>query len=560
MSHTLSGFALAALLSVTAAQAQTPFNTKDSINVNKINAMSLVHGDMWWDPQVQIAKCTFPNSTTKNIGFTGTLWMSGYDNTGALHVAAQTYRQDGNDYWPGPLAGTTGALPYATSEKWAKIWKLRRSDIQYFLSLSTHTTSTTPAAILTWPAAGNTYAAGYGGAPLTIAAGTDMAPFVDVNSNGLYEPLLGDYPDVKGDMALWSVFNDNGPSHDNTDGLPLGVEVQTSTYAYNRGTLIDNVVYYNYRIVNRSANTYDSFRFAIFTDIDLGYYLDDYIGYDSAHRMGIAYNANNDDGASAGHPANSYGTSIPMVGITCIKVVPAIDTAGPAPMGAFTYYRNDSSAIGNPTTGLQYDGYMRGRIRSGDYFTNDYAGPGIVTTGTGTGPITDYVFTGDPSLPAQWSECYSTNPPGDRRFVLAAPQIPVFAPGAVYSITFALLATDPDTLSGCPNRGFADIRTLADTAWGVFENPLPVLGMPAAKITDVKVYPNPVSDKIYIETQGSSDDGQLTIFSIEGRQMEFVSNRSNGKVDVSVAHLPAGTYILVYRNGETYIREMVVKY
>ncbi len=48
---------------------------------------------------------------------------------GQLHIAAQTYRQSGNDYWPGPLVGDT--LTYATSQSWAKIWKVDRNDIFY---------------------------------------------------------------------------------------------------------------------------------------------------------------------------------------------------------------------------------------------------------------------------------------------------------------------------------------------------------------------------------------------------------------------------------------------
>ena len=110
----------------------------------------------------------------------------------------------------------------------------------------------------------------------------------------------GEYPAIKGDQALWWVFSDNGPTHTETNGKPLGVEVHVMAYAYKRGTLIDNVVYYDYIVINRSANAYSNFRIGLFDDMDLGYFDDDFIGFDSSRRLGITYNGTDCDGCSAG--------------------------------------------------------------------------------------------------------------------------------------------------------------------------------------------------------------------------------------------------------------------
>ncbi len=226
-----------------------------------------MHGDMFWNPATGVAACEFPQGSGKNINFASALWMSGYDGSGQLHLTAQTYRQNGNDYWPGPL-DSSDTLTYASSQNWAKIWKVNNSDLQYFLGLTTHTTTNTPQAILTWPAKGNVNAQGNAGAALTIT--NDMAPFIDLNGNGIYEPLLGEYPDIKGDQALWWVFSDNGPTHTQSNGKPLGVEVHAMAYAYSRGTLIDNVIYFDYTVVNRSPNSYSNMRIGLWDDIDLG--------------------------------------------------------------------------------------------------------------------------------------------------------------------------------------------------------------------------------------------------------------------------------------------------
>ncbi len=110
---------LATCLTTTFLFAQATFNTIDSVDINNINAAVLVHGDMWWNPVLETAHCEFPNGTQKNCNFASSIWMSGYDGAGNLHIAAQTYRQSGNDYWPGPL-DASDTLTYSTSANWGQ--------------------------------------------------------------------------------------------------------------------------------------------------------------------------------------------------------------------------------------------------------------------------------------------------------------------------------------------------------------------------------------------------------------------------------------------------------
>ncbi len=88
---------LVLFLTAIQSKAQTPFSTMDSVNINNINAAVLVHGDMWWNPaDTNTAHCYFPADSLTDISGAGALWMSGYDAGSQLHIAAQTYRQDGN--------------------------------------------------------------------------------------------------------------------------------------------------------------------------------------------------------------------------------------------------------------------------------------------------------------------------------------------------------------------------------------------------------------------------------------------------------------------------------
>ena len=129
------------------AFAQSPFSTIDYVDINNIKAALLVHGDMWWNPTTQLASCEFPKGSGHHISFMSSLWMSGYDAGNNLYVSAQTYRQNGNDYWPGPL-DSNGTLTYTNSEAWAKIWKINQTDINTFNAISVHDTANTPPDIL----------------------------------------------------------------------------------------------------------------------------------------------------------------------------------------------------------------------------------------------------------------------------------------------------------------------------------------------------------------------------------------------------------------------------
>ena len=536
-------------------KAQSPFNIIDSVDINNIHAAVLVHGDMWWNPLTGIAFCKFPAGSPTNINFAGAPWMSGYDAGNNLHIAAQTYRQIGNDYWPGPL-DASDTLTYATSHDWAKIWKVNRTDIQYFQSLSTHTTTNTPQSILTWPAKGNAYAQGYFGASLTIT--NDMAPFVDLNSNGIYEPLLGEYPDAPGDQTLWWVFSDNGPTHSETHSRPLGVEIHAMAYAYHRGTLIDNVVYYDYNIANKSSNNYHNFRFSMFDDIDLGYGFDDYIGFDSTWRLGICYNGTSDDGASAGHPANSYGTHVPVVGLTMIVLPGDIGTSY-VPVGSFTYYNNDSSFSGNPYIDSQFNNYMRGKLMNGQHFTDDFVGPHIPSVAYGTGPNCNYVYPGNPADSTQWSECICNDAPYDRRFILSSNDFTLNA-GSTQHIVMALVTTDTGA-GGCPLVDFTGIKIVADTAWNIYHNPLlPLRLSSTTNTTAINIYPNPAHDKLYIENASQNmDDATITIYNTIGQAINVPINKNGQKLELDISHLPTGLYYALCNNGNAQTRTKFLK-
>ena len=90
------------------AAACTPSTSQTDLDVNNVRATMLGGGDMWWD--LNEAQYEIPKGGFKNSLFAGALWIGGVDDGGQLKAAAQTYRQGGDDFWPGLLDITTASI------------------------------------------------------------------------------------------------------------------------------------------------------------------------------------------------------------------------------------------------------------------------------------------------------------------------------------------------------------------------------------------------------------------------------------------------------------------
>ena len=165
-----------------------PSTSQTDLDVNNVRTTIMAGGDMWWD--LSDAQYEIPKGGQRNSMFAGALWIGGVDDGGQLKVAAMTYRQGGNDFWPGPLNTTTATISAEECNKWDQHFKLERSDVEEHVARygdQTYTEDMIPQSIKDWPAHP------FENSP----AGQDefLAPFFDLNGNGEYEPEDGDYPD-----------------------------------------------------------------------------------------------------------------------------------------------------------------------------------------------------------------------------------------------------------------------------------------------------------------------------------------------------------------------------
>src|ERR1700743_1076390 len=107
----------------TTATGCLPATAAVDLDINNVRARLMTGGDMWWDIGEGVAAYEIPKGSGKSSQFAASCWIGGFDKQGQLKVAAQTYRQDGNDYWPGAL-DHNGKITGDTCKLWDKQWKV----------------------------------------------------------------------------------------------------------------------------------------------------------------------------------------------------------------------------------------------------------------------------------------------------------------------------------------------------------------------------------------------------------------------------------------------------
>ena len=403
-----------------------------------------------------------PAGSGKQTIFQHSLWFGGLDADDTLHLAAYRFGQMGKDYWSGPLKTTDASTDLMTVLQYHHVWTLTREEIDSFIAHHGEAGYEVPEDILTWPAHGEGEYA------------QSLAPFVDVDGDGHYNPEAGDYPDIKGDQCLFFIFNDSFMEHGESFGKKIGLEVHAMVYAYNApdDEALNNTVFINYQFFNRSSNDYHDVYLGLWTDWDIGFFTDDYVGCDVQRNSCFGYNGFPEDGA--GEP-NAYGDN-PPVQVLSVLAGPHTNTNERLGMTGFMFHKNDSSMSGDPTEAEEYYNYMQSLWKNGQPLL--YGGDGY-SNGTLDLPC-KYMFPGDSDPDnigtngiqpegygtngVYWTEEQCGNVPYDRRGLASVGPFS-FLSGGTQEIDYAMITVwKNESQSAMERKGeFIDhIKTLFD--------------------------------------------------------------------------------------------------
>ncbi len=429
----------------------------DSIEINTLKAKVYSDGGIW---EME----TWDDSTYKPLLFADGIWIGGLDGLN-LNLSSQLYRQDSLEFKPGPISNDPNVFT-----KYNQVYKV---NLQTLTDFKNKVTVGIPSQIANWPAHGDT----------TQGEAYYLAPFVDVNQDGHYVPADGDYPKIKGDEAIYTIFND---INDRYYFGGMGVEVHCMLYGYKTGGIEDSILFKEFRVINRSSTSYVNSYFSIFADFDLGNARDDIMGTNISANSIFTYNGDSDDEGPSG-----FGTKLATCGIRMIKGPPAdyfngfdddkdgcLDAVRDAngnciPENQVTgireqillsgsmYYNNFSGAQGNPNVPTDYYSYMKsdwpgGReliienpsgllnVLNGDGFVQNNVG--IQTTFAYPGNSFDTSGSYSPVSPVNWFASPSNL--ADQRMLANAGPFTIGA-GQEFDVTYAFIwSRKQDTAHG----------------------------------------------------------------------------------------------------------------
>jgi hypothetical protein len=531
--YTLSFLLLAKFLS---AQSCQPATAYEFLDINNVKARINNGGDMWWDLDNDAAYVV-PKSGNTSALFAGAVWIGGIDAQGQLRIAAQTYRQTGNDFFPGPLDATGTVTSQACSD-FDRIWKVNKSTIDSFI---TGMFSIVPNSIVQWPAKGNPN--------LSFLPSQDLAPFIDADHNGVYDPVQGDYPSIAGDQALWFVFNDNGNAHSETGSPAIGLEVQCMAYAFKDPiSCLFNTTFYHYKMINKGGVSLDSTFIGIWTDPALGCPYDDYIGCDSTKNLGIVYNATATDQGGM-FCLENYGNDPPILAINILKG-PQDENGNVHYMDHFMYYTNDFTALGSPQNMNDYYELMNSVFSDGSHLTYGVSGYGGAVN-------TNYAYSGSPSDFNGWSQCGAFGGRGDLRIILSSGPF-YFKAGESKTFDFSVVWED-DVLYPCPS--FSTINYATDCVANYFNTNIDFIDAvtnPATNNT-VAVFPNPSLEDQAV-TFHIKNAQRILVYDISGRLISNIPVKGQSTMQIKNP-LPGGVYIyhVVFKDESVKTGKIIVQ-
>ena len=518
-----------------------PSKAQSDLSINNVRATILGGGDMWWD--LNTARYEVPKGSNKHSMFAGSLWLGGLDEGNQLKLAAMTYRQAGNDYWPGPLTTDgTASTSKEICDKYDRHWIVKREEVDVHkawldcladpncndVELFPGYESQIPQSIMDWPGNGVE-----GELPYMLA------PFIDRDGDGVYDPLV-DYPaydidkqydcrdketDVLyGDQTIWWVYNDRGNVHTESQAGALGFEIRAQAFAFSTNDEVNNMTFNNYRIINRSTFRLTNTYFSTWFDPDLGNYTDDIIGCDIARGLGYCYNSDTDDEGPLGYglnpPAVGFdffqgpfadyfdgvdndrdgcvdGVKDPETGL-CVPEDPSTGVNERIIMSNFMYYNNTASNIsGNPDNATHFYNYMRSLWKNGsELIIETPSGAGDVGNGdgfvaSGSGVPTRFAYPGmsydttgayPPYSPVDWWESPANKE--DKRGLHSAGPFSL-APGALNFVTTGVV-WERDLIN---NDLFASVEKVIiadDKAQKLFDNCFQVLNGPDAPDMEIQ--------------------------------------------------------------------------
>ncbi len=371
---------------------------------------------------------------------------------------------------------------------------------------------------------------------------------------GAYLDSMGN-PFLIGAQTMFYSYTDGyADSHGNNAGgtAPLKAQILQTNWCINNAAL-RNVIFSEFRVINRSNIAWNNAYISIWTDDDLGGSGDDAVGCDSLTGLAYTYNYASSD--------PTYGNPPPAVGTTVLRS-PLKYTGNMN--DTVKYYsppgsNNKIVKVGYMFTGISsFNTYINGDPTAGDptNYRETYRNiQGLKRNGTSwinpiTSSTTKFPYSGNPVNSSGWIMTSGN----DRRSMQSFGPLTV-QPGDTQSVIIAQLVA-----SGSTNlQSITSLKTLSAYVKNFFENNLTVsvqnVSLEVPSVYNLaQNYPNPFNPSTTISYSiPEAGNVKLSVFDMMGREVMILVNefRQAGIYEaiLNAERFASGTYFYRLETG-----------
>lgn len=553
------------------------------LNLNNINARFGLN-TFFRNVPTSVAAFEVPKGSGENTFYVANLWVAGKNQDSVFingaTFAASLISNPLTDFVSrsGPIMDSIYYKEY--DYQWDRLWKINNADLVYHQNNWNNAGYQPIDVIVNWPAHGDT----------AKGQAYYLAPFVDNNNDGVYNPLDGDYPKIKGQQAIYFIYNDLLVSPLETGGLPLKSEVHYMAYAYHcpSDSALYNTIFVDYAVYNRSNLTYDSTYVGLWADLDI-LPNSEYMGSDVARSTFYAYNDNLNSAISQsvtflkGAKKDNDGIDNPFTPI----IQDVIDSNGTpyADLGTgfgdgiidnehwgMEHFMSYSIGSASPQTPLDYYNYLKGFWRDGSQSV--WGGNGNAASSGGTIP-TKYLFPGtsDPlwcstegvvTTPSNWSDITAGNPSGDKRGIGSTGPF-TFEPDSSIAITLAFVYGRDYQNTG-NQAGIVVMQERIDSIRHYFNTDFvsacngsaPVSVKKINNSNNLLVYPNPFSSQFNIKYNAKSSSAILEVYNLLGEKIISQAIKQS-LTTINLSQQKKGIYFIKVIDGNQFLSQKIVK-
>ena len=233
------------------------------------------------------------------------IWITGRDKAGNIYISGVDAASGVTDFFPGPTPDWSEDYHQHCSN-WNRFFKVEKEEIllhvNNFRKGGANSCDKIPENIKYWPGNKNPF---FKEKYKFELATNELATFVDVDSDGIYNPCAGDYPGIfpsceiiesfPDEILFWCI-NDKAGLHRFSKGDAMGIHINCYMFHYKETNPVNDGIYFYFDIVNYSDRDLDDISFGLHLRAGDDCKGDRLIGVDSTNNMVYYYYRNVEPG------------------------------------------------------------------------------------------------------------------------------------------------------------------------------------------------------------------------------------------------------------------------